>query len=125
MITASATETRASDYFVSCIAFTSTNTSNQIEVTCICVVPLQKYMTTLGVSKIKIQESPDNESWSTKTTLYAEDYDEFLSYGTNYNRTHTVYTGRDGYYYRCIVTFYAADQYGSDSKIYTTNSTQV
>lgn len=121
---ASATEIqpRASDYFYTYYATCSVSSTGRVSVNAVAKTSAGKSMTELGVKTIKIQESANNSTWTTVDTITSSDNSQFISSGSNFDKTFAVYSGNTNCYYRFIVTFYAKDASGSESKSYTTNS---
>lgn len=83
-----------------------------------------RIMSKIGATQIKVQESTDGgKTYTTVETYSYKDYPEMMWYDElYYDDTPITYQGTVGYRYRAIVTLYAGDSTGGDSRAYTTNS---
>ena len=72
-------------------------------------------MTSIGVTQIEVQKKVGN-NWVTDTTLTASNYPNFLTSNSIGHASSVRITGISGTQYRAVLTFYAADSSGSDSK---------
>ncbi|MDR0295620.1 MAG: hypothetical protein LBH91_05455 [Prevotellaceae bacterium] len=75
-------------------------------------------MTSIGVTQIEVQKWINNV-WTTDTTLKSSNYPNFLASNTITHASSVRVTGVAGTQYRAILTAYAANSTGSDSKNYT------
>lgn len=82
-------------------------------------------MNQIGVSSIKLQWSTNNINWNTIKTFDSEDYPQMLGSNRSRYASSVSYDGTEGWYYRASVTFYASDNYGSDSITMWTSSVQL
>ena len=80
------------------------------------------YMDTIGTTRIEILESKNNgTSWTSYRVFLPVVFPEMLeSNDFLYFDTPVSFTGTPGYKYCAIVTVYAGDSTGSDSREYTT-----
>lgn len=79
-------------------------------------------MDNVGSTKIVVYESADGgDSWSKARTYYSALEDNMLDQDTYiYYDTAVVHQGTDGYKYYAVVTVYAGDSTGSDTRDYVT-----
>ena len=79
-------------------------------------------MDNVGSTKIVIYESDDGgSSWENVRTYYSALEDNMLDQDTYiYYDTAVVHQGTDGYKYYAVVTVYAGDSTGSDTRDYVT-----
>ena len=79
-------------------------------------------MDDVGSTKIVIYESADGgDNWSKARTYYSALEENMLDHGTViYYDTAVVHQGTAGYKYYAVVTVYAGDSTGSDSRDYVT-----
>ena len=78
------------------------------EVTCV------RTMDQVGAKEIKIQQSSDNENWTTVATFSMNDH--YAAMIRENHVTHAAgvrYTGTPGYYYRAFYKLYAKDEEGT------------
>jgi len=78
-------------------------------------------MTSIGVTQIEVQKKIGN-SWYTDTTLKASNNPNFLTSNSYIHSSSVRVTGVPGTQYRAILTFYAANSNGSDSKDQTSST---
>ena len=83
-------------------------------------VQAKSFMSEIGATNIRIEQSINNEAWTIAATYSSDSVAAMLSSGTIYNKTPVTYQGTSGYQYRAVVTCYAANAAGSDSKVYVT-----
>lgn len=77
-------------------------------------------MTEIGASKIVLYEKPSGTTtWTYKKTFLPKDYSDMLTSGDSYHSGSVEYDGKVGASYKAVITAYAADSEGSDSKTYT------
>lgn len=114
----------ASDYFYMYYATCNVSSSGMVTVNAVAKTSAGKSMTQLGIKTVKVQESANNRTWTTVETITSSDNPSFISSGSNFDKTFFVYSGNTDCHYRCVVTFYAKDASGSDTKSYTSNSAQ-
>ena len=111
---------RSSLYLDSYRAWLDADSNGEISV---CVqVQATDDMDEVGASRIQLLESQDGgKTWETVRiyvkSLYPEMIDTNISY---YYDVAVTYTGTPGYNYYAIVTVYAGDSTGSDSRNYVT-----
>ena len=79
-------------------------------------------MEKIGATRIEILESKNNgASWTQYRVFLSSIFPEMLTSGDYlYYDTPVSFTGTPGYKYCAIVTVYARDSTGSDSREYTT-----
>lgn len=124
-VPALAAETRASEYLNSYMANTYTS-GNDVILDVFIQAPFGASITKIGVEKVVIQESPNGYSaWSPVDTLYSWENPDFTKSGTTYSEHYSVYTGTPGMWYRCVVTIYAGNSSGTDSRTITSGKVQV
>jgi len=104
--------TRASNYFASSAVYlyktSSTGFQAWFDVTCV------RTMDKVGAKEIKIQQSSDNENWTTVATYSMDDYYSTFIRENNFSHVGCVnYTGTSGYYYRAFYRLYAKDETGT------------
>lgn len=109
---------RASEYISSGnAASTATAVKGEIEITY--DVTGRGRMTKIGASKIIVQEK-NGGSWETVKTFWGSVSNGMLDENTTSHAGSVTYTGTSGKQYRAIVTVYAENSGGSDSRTVTT-----
>ena len=103
-------------------AYASVRAAGSGKVTVTVNVSATAAMTKIGTTTISIQQSTNGSSWTTVKTYSSSSVSALLGSGTSYNKTPVTYQGTKGYKYRAVVTCYAANASGSDSKVYTTSA---
>jgi len=78
-------------------------------------------MTSIGVTQIEVQKK-SGSTWVTDQTLKSSSYPNFLASNKILHASQVRINGVVGTEYRAIVTFYAANSNGSDSKNYTSST---
>lgn len=78
-------------------------------------------MTKIGVSKIQVQQKISNQ-WKTIITDYGTVSNKFLAANKSDYTCFISYNLTEGQTYRAIITAYAGDSNGSDTKERTTNA---
>lgn len=63
----------------------------------------------LGVLRIVVYESPDNETWTWKETFTHSDYSNMLSHNDDHHVDYVYFQGTRGYYYKAYVTIYGGN----------------
>lgn len=111
---------RSSLYLDSYRAWLTADSNGEISV--VVDVQARDYMDEVGASRIQLLESQDGgETWTTVKiylkSLHPEMIDTNASY---YYDVPVTYAGTPGYNYYAIVTVYAGDSTGSDSRNYVT-----
>lgn len=100
-----ASEDRASNYFMkdSCYIYVTSNTKFQVwfDVTAV------GGMDEIGVSKITVQRSTDEVSWTSVETFTRTECPQMIATNTGHHSGYISYTAVKGYYYRAYVEFYA------------------
>lgn len=109
-----------SKYFASRLAYLYETTGNEFEIW-IEVAALDG-MDELGASKIVLQRSSNNSTWTDVKTYKSSDYPNLLDHDSGWHDAYVTYTGTSGYYYRAEVTFYAKKGNGTAEAEYTTES---
>lgn len=79
-------------------------------------------MDKLGASEIKIQESYDNENWTTVKTCTMGSYSNLICNNTGAHASYVSYTGTTGRYYRAKISLYAENSSGTGTWIRYTSS---
>ena len=110
---------RASDYFSS--YSTSATGGAEGDVAISVSIRATKTMDLIGATKIVIQEK-DGTRWQEVYTKTGTIYNGLLDSEARSFRNSYTYSGTSGKTYRAIVTLYAKDAFGSDSRTVTTNS---
>jgi len=77
-------------------------------------------MTSIGVTEIEVQKKVGT-SWVYDRTLTSSSYPSFLTSNSSSYFSQVRITGVTGTQYRAILTFYAANSSGSESKNQTSN----
>lgn len=110
---------RASDYFSSYSVAATSGSEGDVAIS-ISIRP-KRTMDSIGATKIVIQEKNGNR-WKEVYTKTGSNYNGLLDSDSSSFRGSYTYSGTSGKTYRAIVTLYAKDAFGSDSKTVTTNS---
>ena len=111
---------RGSSYFASRLAYLYETSGNEFEIWI--EVAALGTMDDLGASEIILQRSSNNSSWTDVKTYTSSAYPNLLDHGSCWHDAYVTYTGRSGYYYRAVVTFYAKKGNGIAEYEYTTES---
>lgn len=116
-------EPRASSFFMSSDVYlyqtSSTKFEAWFEVTALGI------MDKVGASEIKIQESSDDENWTTVKTCTMDSYSSMICENTGSHASYVSYTGTTGKYYRAKITLYAENSTGTGEWIRYTTSIQL
>ena len=99
-------DVRASDFFAATSTYIYQTTDAKFQVWFDLVGV--NIMDEIGASSIKVQRSADGANWTTMFTYLPQYYPQMLDYNTSSYGAYVPYHGTAGYYYRAIVTFYAA-----------------
>lgn len=110
---------RASDYFSSYSVSATGGVEGDVAIS-ISIRP-KRTMDSIGATKIVIQEK-DGNRWQEVYTKTGSNYNGLLDSDSSSFRGSYTYSGTSGKTYRAIVTLYAEDAFGNDSKTVTTNS---
>lgn len=107
-----ANNSRASNYFASSAVYLykTSNTTFQawFDVTCV------RTMDKVGAQTIKIQQSSDNQTWTTVASYSMDDYySTFIKEDRVAHIGCISYAGTSGYYYRAYYKLYAEDETGT------------
>ena len=105
---------KSNNYIYSYDATLSSESGGVVDISC--SVASAGLMQVIGVSTINLQRYVSG-SWQTVHT-----WTGLYSFGSMQSSIDLTYQGAVGNLYRAIITFYAGDAYGSDSKTMTTNS---
>lgn len=81
-------------------------------------------MTQIGASRVIIYKSSDQTTWNSVATYNYEDYPSMMTSGYSCNMDVLTYYGIAGYYYKALVTCYAGNASGYDSRLYSTSGTK-
>ena len=111
---------RGSSYFASRLAYLHKTTGTQFRIWI--EVAALGIMDELGASKIILQRSSDDSTWTDMKTYRSSTYTNLIEYDTGWHDAYVTYTGTSGYYYRAKVTFYAKNSSGTAVYGYTTES---
>jgi len=79
------------------------------------------YMTSIGVKEIEVQKKVGS-SWEYDRTLKSSSYPSLLTSNSDFHTEQIRITGVAGTQYRAILTFYAGNSTGSDSKNQTSST---
>lgn len=112
-VPAAATENenaRASNFFMSSDVYLYQTSSTQFQAWF--EVSALGGMDKLGASEIKIQESSDNENWTTVKTCTSANYSNLIRENTGVHASYVSYTGTSGKYYRAKISLYAENSTG-------------
>lgn len=116
-------EPRASSFFMSSDVYlyqtSSTKFEAWFEVTALGI------MDKVGASEIKIQESSDDENWTTVKTCTMDSYSNLIDENSGAHASYVTYTGTTGKYYRAKITLYAENSTGTGTWIRYTTSIQL
>lgn len=109
---------RASNFFTaSSVYFWHVSGSNyQIWFSVTAVNTMQK----VGVSKIVVERSTDEEDWETVKTYRMADYSQMICENTSSHSGYVPFTASSGYSYRANVTLYAKNSSGTGEMTETT-----
>ena len=110
---------RASDYFSYYSAAATGEAKGDVAISI--SIRATKTMDSIGATKIVIQEK-DGNRWQEVYTKTGTIYNGLLDSDESSFRNSYTYSGTSGKTYRAIVTLYAKDAFGSDSRTVTTNS---
>ena len=122
-VPAAATENenaRASNFFMSSDVYLYQTSSTQFQAWF--EVSALGGMDKLGASEIKIQESSDNENWTTVKTCTSANYSNLIRENTGVHASYVSYTGTSGKYYRAKISLYAENSTGVGEWIRYTSS---
>ena len=117
-LAAEATEPRASNYFMYSSVYFWNTSGNNYEIWF--DVSAVGRMLELGTSKIIVQRSTDEETWTTVKTYYKADYPQMTDTNTGVHYGCVPFTATPGYSYRAIVYLYARNSSGYGSLRETT-----
>jgi hypothetical protein len=78
-------------------------------------------MTSIGVKQIEVQKKVGS-AWVTDATFKSANFPHFLTSNSDGHASQIRVTGVAGTQYRAIITFYAANSTGSDSKNQTSST---
>lgn len=116
-------EPRASSFFMSSDVYlyqtSSTKFQAWFEVSALGI------MDKVGASEIKIQESSDDENWTTVKTCTMDSYSNLIDENSGFHASYVSYTGTTGKYYRAKITLYAENSTGTGTWIRYTTSIQL
>lgn len=84
-------------------------------------VDAARQVTELGATKIVLYEFQDATNATAVKTFYSSDYPSMLSSGLRYHKIAVTYAGTVGRDYYAVVTCYAGNDNGNDSRRYTTS----
>lgn len=104
-------EPRASNYFMSSDVYLYQTSGNQFQAWF--EVSALGIMDKVGASEIKIQESSDDENWTTVKTCTMSGYSNLICENTGAHASYVSYTGTTGKYYRAKITLYAENSNGT------------
>lgn len=82
-------------------------------------------MDKVGASEIKIQESSDDENWTTVKTCTMDSYSNLIDENSGAHASYVTYTGTTGKYYRAKITLYAENSTGVGEWVRYTTSIQL
>ncbi len=111
--------TRASDYLDVYAASAQSGINHVVGVNF--EVNATDYMDLVGASRIVFQVN-NSGVWTSVATYYGSTSNGMLAADNWFKVGARYYAGTAGMQYRAIVTVYAADSYGSDSRTLTTNA---
>ena len=109
-------EPYASTYFSSYSAEIIPNGSGEITIRY--SVKAKKTMPELGASKVVVQEK-SGSTWTDKKTFSKSTTPSMVASNKPIFTKDLKYSGTEGKEYRAVITFYAKDSNGSDTKVYT------
>ena len=113
-------EPRASSFFMSTDVYLYQTSSTQFQAwfEVSALYPMDK----VGASEIKIQESSDDENWTTVKTFSMAYYSNMIDENSGAHASYVTYTGTTGKYYRAKITLYAENSTGFGERIRYTSS---
>ena len=113
-------EPRASSFFGSTDVYLYKTSSTQFQAwfEVSALYPMDK----VGASEIKIQESSDDENWTTVKTYTMDSYSNLICENSGAHASYVTYTGTTGKYYRAKITLYAENSTGFGERIRYTSS---
>lgn len=82
------------------------------------------YMTEIGAKTIYLYESTNGTDFTRVKIYRSSAYPQMMGSGTNFYEDVVTYQGTPGYYYYARVYVYAANENGSDEKVYETAARQ-
>ena len=119
VITAYATDQKASSYFAAyrayCVETSSTSLGISLQVIAV------GEMDEIGASEVKVQRSSDGTNWTTVKTFTKALYPELIDTDTGSHAVNLSCSKTAGYYYRAYVTFYAKNGTGTGYRYYYTD----
>ena len=104
-------EPRASNFFMSSDVYLYQTSSTQFQAWF--EVSALGIMDKVGASEIKIQESSDDENWTTVKTCTMGNYSNLIRENSGVHASYVSYTGTTGKYYRAKITLYAENSNGT------------
>lgn len=113
-------EPRASSFFGSTDVYLYKTSSTQFQAWF--EVSALYTMDKVGASEIKIQESSDDENWTTVKTFSMAYYSNMIDENSGAHASYVTYTGTTGKYYRAKITLYAENSTGVGERIRYTSS---
>lgn len=118
-LTALAVESRASEYLSLYSATVAKTRDGNLVVSC--SVTGSREMDSIGVSRIEIQWY-NGSRWTTEETYTSKDLSDLQASNEIYVSGRFTHTPEESGSYRALVTVYARDGSGSDSRVVTTRS---
>lgn len=109
----------ASDYLYAYTAYIIDNGNGDLSVRF--SVTGSGIMNQIGASSITLQWSTNERNWYTCKTFEPDNYSQMMGSNRLSYANSVSYDGTEGRYYRASVTFYASDNYGSDSVTISTS----
>lgn len=79
-------------------------------------------MSYVGALGIYVYESSNGSSFDCIRTFYPSGNSQMLKTNSQFHAASVTYDGTNGYYYYAVVSFYAENANGSDTKSYTTST---
>lgn len=116
-------EPRASSFFMSTDVYLYRTSNTQFQAWF--EVSALGIMDKVGASEIKIQESSDDENWTTVKTCSMSSYSNLIDENSGFHASYVTYTGTTGKYYRAKITLYAENSTGFGEKTRYTSSIQL
>ena len=113
-------EPRASSFFGSTDVYLYKTSSTQFQAWF--EVSALGIMDKVGASEVKIQESSDDENWTTVKTFSMAHYSNMIDENSGAHASYVTYTGTTGKYYRAKITLYAENSTGFGERIRYTSS---
>lgn len=119
-VSATAPQTRASDYLNSYSAYVSVPGSRKVQV--YYSVTGMNYMDEIGYMRISIYESTDNSNFTCVKTFTDTNTPSLMAYNKIHHSGYVEYKGVAGRYYKAYVCVWAGDNGSGDTRYFWTSA---